>query len=156
MRQTLTAKKVLVRLLIGFVIGMIVGVLIPLITTGGSLVSSKVVGMVGGSKVAGTVISILLSGVMGLISFGGTLFYEIDSWNIAKATTLHLAIILAAYLSIGLFLDWLPHDIKWIFIMVAIMTAVFFMIWIIMYLIGISQTKKLNEIQKKYNDSEKR
>ena len=153
MRPGITANKVIIRLLIGFVIGMIAGVAIPLITTGGrSVVSSKFVVMMGGSTVLAAALSIFLSGIFGVISFGGTLFYEIDSWNVAKATTLHLAVILVGYLSVGLLLDWFPLDVKWILIIVVMMTAVFFIIWLIMYIIGKNQIKKLNEIQNKYKN----
>ena len=154
MESNISAKKVFIRMLIGFIAGIAVGILIPVVTGTQSVASPSLIDRVG-SKGAATAIHLFLSGIMGVAGFGGTLFYEADTWNVAKATTVHFSIVLAAYLSIGLLLDWFPLDIGWILLMVGIMTAAFFAIWIIMYLIGKSQTKKLNEIQKKYNrDSE--
>ena len=156
MRSNITAKKVIIRLLIGFIAGMAIGAIIPLILTGGrSLASQKIIDLMGGSVVAASMIDVFLAGILGTVSFGGTLFYEIESWNIAKATSLHLVIILIAYLSIGLFLEWLPLDIKWILIMSLIMTALFFTIWVIMYLTEKKKTEELNEFQKKYNKQNK-
>ena len=150
MKNSITAKKVIVRLIIGFVAGMAVGLLIPLIAGSESIASPRLVRWFGDTWVA-DVLQIILSGVMGIAGFGGTLLYEMDSLNVAKATLIHLAAVLVCFLSLGFVLEWFPPDIKWILPMCAIMVAAFFTIWMIMYLIGRRQIKKLNKIKKNYN-----
>ena len=137
-------KKFLRRGAIGFPLGILISILIPLLSGNDRLVPPALAQQVG-SEAAALVLNLVLSGLFGALCMGGTVFYEIEDWSLAKATFLHYLLIIACFPPLAWFLRWFtkPTDIL---IMTGIQTVAFFLIWLIMYLRCRAEVKELNEL----------
>lgn len=83
--------------------------------------------------------------LLAFVVAGASVFYQIESWGLAKATLLHLVLLYAAYLGSCLINRWLPWD----WLSVGIFTAVFVMgyllIWAVVAATIRATARKLNE-----------
>ena len=147
-------KMIIRRAFWGFSVGILAGDGIAMLT--GSLnagelvlVSDKVVNFAGSLALA-VVIQTVLSGLYGAITFGTTVFYEIESWSLMIATALHCLVVVGLFVPLSMFLGWGSDDPISYLIMIAFQVTGFFLIWLIMYLIYRKQVKELNELQDSY------
>lgn len=148
-------KKILKLALLGFVLGMLIGNLIaysfadksvqPLV-----IVSSALIRRTGSVKAA-MITQTLLSGLLGAISFAGTVFYdpELFDWGMTRAVTSHYLLVMSVNIPIAYFCGWFPFSFKNLLIWIAIMTFCYFIIWLIMFLRYRKETNELNEILKR-------
>lgn len=124
-------NKFLIRSLIGFILGMFVGIAIWI----------AIYGPVFG---AGFIPDLILSGVLGLVPFGGTVCYEIESWSLLRATLVHYSTTILIFLINSLTLGWFGYGSS-LLIAVVLFTAAFFAIWLGEYL-GYKKTiREMNE-----------
>ena len=128
---------------IGFVMGMVMGNLIAWFT-GGTLVNARLAAWTG-SEAASIVIQTVVSGLLGAIAMGGTMVYEIERWPLLAMSVTHYLMIAVTYVAIALLLGWADSPKKLIR-MLLIQLAVYFIIWLIMYLRYRAQVRKLNEL----------
>ena len=83
------------------------------------------------------------SALFGAVNMGAARIYDIENWSIVRVTVTHYALSLGSFVICNILLGWFgPEEILIVFI---IFTAVYFLIWLIMYLIGKKQVKALNE-----------
>lgn len=137
-------KQFMRRGAIGFPLGIFILILISLLSGNDSLVSPVLAQQVG-SEAAALALNLVLSGIFGALCMGGTVFYEIEDWSLAKATFLHYLLVIACFPPLAWFLRWFtkPTDIL---IMTGIQTVAFFLIWLIMYLRCRAEVKELNKL----------
>ncbi len=144
-------KSILIRAGIGFLMGMAVGNIIAVLTTCSAdgpvqFYSDFLLERTGSAAVA-ALLQTLLSGVYGAVSMAGTVTYEVEQWSLVRATLTHYLIIVLCYPPLALLLGW-SSDVWEILIAIGIMTAVFFLIWLIMAAIYRRQVQKLNEMNR--------
>ena len=145
-------KSLLIRCAIGFVMGLAFMVVVPALINGvpiGSVpgYSDRFQAIVG-SPAAAKLLNLLVIGLFGMACMGCTVFYEIESWSLAKATLTHYLVIALGYLLVSRVLCWdMPP--KLFLLIEGIMTVCFFLIWLIMYLLYKKQVRELNELMKK-------
>lgn len=141
-----TAKKIVRQALIGFLIGVVIGNLIIFFTSGNgetALYSQTLLRKTGSPKAA-FLMQNLLSGLLGAVSMAGSIFYELDDWEMSRAAVTHYLLSLGAYFAIAFFCGWIKPDWSQIFIMIIIMTAAYFLIWLIMYLLCRKEAEELD------------
>ena len=145
-------KKVIHYLVFGFLEGAVVGNLIAFLTSLGSGHMGVVTPTLAARVTLGgaIVLQSLLTGVLGVAAVGGMLYYEIERWSLAKATVVHFAGIVVAYVGAALALDWLPLTVAAYAISIAVMAFAFGVIWLVMYLRWRAQVHKMNEELKEY------
>ena len=83
--------------------------------------------------------------VLGFVVAGASVFYQIESWGVAKATLLHLALLYVAYLGSYLLNNWLPRD----WLSVGIFTGVFVLGYLVIWAVVVASitvtARKLNK-----------
>ena len=141
--------KTLKRAGIGFLLGMVIGNIIPLLggawdENGFIPASNLLIERVGDITLA-IFIQNIASGIFGALCFGGMSLYDIEKWPLALATVSHCGIIIVAFLPIAILLGWV-YSLTDILIMIGIQIAVFFMIWLIIYMNYRKQVRELNEL----------
>ena len=83
------------------------------------------------------------SALLGAVNMGAARIYEIESWSAVRVTLTHYILCLGSFLLADVLLGWFgPGEMLVVFI---VFTAVYFLIWLIMYLRGKKQVKLLNE-----------
>ncbi len=148
-------KKILTLAGLGFLLGMAMVTLIFMLfsrTGDGSFrfVSESLVSRTG-SVPAATVLQLLLCGLYGALCMGGTLLYEIENWPLARSTLVHYLMIALGYLPPALLLGW-SMGAEELLAVEGIMTAGFFLIWLLMYLRFKAQVRELNELLEKQKE----
>ena len=146
-------KKLFIHSVVGFLLGAGVGNLIAFLlgsSSDGGIVSVELVAKTG---LAGAIVlQTFLSGLLGMISVGGMLLYEIDKWSLAKATIVHFVSIAACFVGIAIILHWFPLIFVYYAIALGAMAVGFFIIWIIMYLLWKKEVNRMNQELKEYKD----
>ena len=133
----------------GFILGMAIGNIIAIVTSyaaGGEVLAfSPELLEKTGSAAAALLLQTLLSGLMGAVSFGGVILYEIDSLPLPAVSIIHCAMILAVYYPIAFSLYWLEPTVRDAGMMGCIMIAVYAVIWLIMYIRYRMEVRGMNE-----------
>lgn len=143
-------KRILILAAIGFPMGVLIAFLIALMGNGSEMhfFSETLLIRMGGNLSAATAVNILVCGLYGSACMVGTVFYDIERWPLALATVLHYLIVVLGCLDCFLLLGW-GDGIRDYLITAGLQTAVFFLIWLIMYLRYKAQVKELNELNQK-------
>ena len=144
-------KTIFRRANLGFSVGILLGDGIAILT--GSLSAGELV-MVSGqllnltdNVILAFLIQTLLSGLYGAITFGTTIFYDIERLSLIVATALHCLVVVGLFIPISFFLGWGSGDPVTFLIMIGCQILGFFIVWLIMYLSYKKQVKELNEMQ---------
>lgn len=149
-------KRILIRAGLGFLFGIALGILIAVcmsIVSGDriQLYSDILLARVGNPMTA-LLLQFLFSGLYGAICMGGMLVYQIEHWPLLRASTVHFFMTMLPFPPIALLLGWCGG--KDLAVIIGIMTVVYFMIWLVMYLIYRAQVRELNQINQKQNGAE--
>ena len=132
-------EKFLLKASIGGILGVFVGVGIGMLFDGDP-VSDRVP----------LIAQIFLSAMMGVVGNGGSIVYYFESWSIAKMTLVHFSCTIVYFIVMGLILDFGPPSVY--LIMIGIMTVVYFIIWILSYISGKREVKRMNEELKSFKN----
>ena len=87
-------------------------------------------------------IEIVGSGIFGAAAMGGSIVYSLEDWGVTKATFVHYIITFMAFFVVNELLNWFPYSI--LFIVIIIMTIMYFIIGLIEFLICRAQVRQLN------------
>ena len=149
MKKNSTAKKIILRSLIGAPIGLaistIITIIISVIINDGNfypVVPSLVDDF--GSQLNAVLVQSLCSLLYGAVWGGTSIIWELDSWGLLKQTTTHLIICSSATFPIAYFMHWMPKNLIGIFIYVGIFLAIYFGIWLSQYFAIKARLKELN------------
>lgn len=133
-------KKALLMSLIGFVLGIVVGICILLVTEPGSLSF--------GGHILTMILYYVFCGLLGALSMGTSVIYDIESWSIFRCTVTHFLITIVGFIAfyaglIAIGVSSLPPSGISIFI-IAVFVVVYFCIWLVQYLVFRHKVKKMN------------
>lgn len=149
-------KKLLIYAAVGFLFGMaamfLVSSLLNHTPLGSRIYSDRLLAAVG-SPEAATALSLGVMGLFGSLCICGTLFYEIESWSLTKATAAHYLSMSLGYLIPNWVLCW-DIPLKMFLIIEGFMTLGFFLIWLAMYLYFKRKVKKLNSMLLRKKEAE--
>ena len=90
----------------------------------------------------------LFSGLYGALCMGGTVVYELEDWPLLRVSLTHYLICIVPYLPISLLLGW-NSGIAELLIVMGVMTVVYFIIWLIMFLRYRAEVRELNDINRR-------
>ena len=145
-------NKIAIYLIVGFTVGAAIGDLIAFLSAtlsgGEGIVAAELVTKIG--LVGAIVLQTFLSGILGLISIGGMLLYEIEKWSLAKATIVHFLSIAICFVGISLVLRWFPVKFSYYAVALGAMAVGFVIIWVIMYLKWKKEVREMNEELSEY------
>ena len=94
-----------------------------------------------GTEILLGVISVYL---LAFIHAGASVFNQIEEWGLNKSIACHFGTLYAAYSFCYLVNTWIPFDIKIFGIFTAVFNAIYFVVWIIVYLSVRNCSKKIN------------
>ena len=143
--------RVIVYSSIGFGYGVLAGVLISALTSSAGysdgafrICSPEFIDAVG-NPMAALTIQMLATGLYGVLCMGGSAIYSIESWGLLKCTLIHYIMCIGTFPVMGFLLRWYnAGNISYLFIMLAIMTGVYVLIWLVNYLSYRIELKKIN------------
>ena len=142
---------------IGFIMGALVEFIITMMINLGygefSLIAGNLSERYG--DIAAIILQILLPGMMGAVNFATTFVYNSDRFNIVTATITHAAIVLVTVMSVGSFMQWFELNPASIAVFTALMAAIYFMIWFLMYSKSKAQIQEINEALERRRSEQK-
>lgn len=151
-------KKIVLRGIFGFPVGIAIGYLITicisLIWADGyyapcvpELISAI------GNEIKAVVLQAFLCGLLGTGFAASSVIWEIENWSITKQTGIYFIITSVIMLPIAYVTYWMEHSIAGLFSYFGIFALIFVIIWIIQFMIGKHNVKKMNENLHNVNDS---
>lgn len=143
-------KKIILRSILGFPIGIAIGYLITifisLVWTEGyyapcvpELISAM------GNEINAVILQALLCGVVGAGFAASSVIWEIENWGIIKQTGIYFTIASIIMLPIAYFLYWMEHSVVGFLSYFGIFVFIFVFIWIVEFVIGKQNVKKMNQ-----------
>ena len=143
-------KKIVLRSILGFPIGIAIGYLITIFISLGwangyyspcvpELISAM------GNEINAVVLQALLCGLLGTGFAASSVIWEIEKWGIIKQTGIYFIIISVIMLPIAYFAYWMGHSIVGLFSYFGIFVLIFAFIWIIQFVIGKHNVRRMNE-----------
>jgi hypothetical protein len=87
--------------------------------------------------------------VVGFVVAGASVFYQVESWGLARATLLHLLLLYFAYLGMYLLNNWLPRDRLSVGIFTGVFVLGYLVIWAVVVASITVTARRLNEKIKK-------
>jgi len=91
-----------------------------------------------------TLVAILSIYALAFIQAGATVFKEVESWSLIKATFFHFTLLYAAYVTCYLINSWIPFDARVILLFTVIFVAGFFAVWAAVYVSVKLISRRLN------------
>ncbi len=143
-------KKIILRSIFGFPIGITIGylitIIISLVWANGyytPCVPELITAM--GSEINAVVLQTLLCGLIGAGFAASSAIWEIESWGIIKQTGIYFIIISLIMLPVAYFMYWMEHSVIGVLSYFGIFVLIFAFIWIIQFVIGKHNVKRMNE-----------
>ena len=98
---------------------------------------------------------LLLAGIYGAVAMASSLIYSIEKWSIARTTVTHFLLIFSLYCALGFSLDWFRPGDTTFWIIMAVMAAAYFLIWLSQYLSYKRRVRQMNDDLKKLKSSQR-
>ena len=148
-RRELTGKAVNLALA-GSVTGMVGCNLIALVMSAwligdASMITDTLIARTG-SPVAAMAVQTLLSGIYGAYTFAGILLYYSERLSLLKATIIHCAMIVIAFIPLEIYMGWTDFTLRDIAVMAGNQIIGFAIVWLIMDAKYRREVRELNEL----------
>ena len=142
-------KKVMERVLKGFCIGVLSCYILTIVISycigdGCYHPCSSDLIEVAGSGVAVVTFQLVLSGIAGAAFLGGTCIWQIDSWNLAIQSAVHLLITAIAMLPVVLLSGCIEYSASDLIIYAATFAIIWLIVWVGKFLILRFMIRKIN------------
>ncbi|MDO4168967.1 MAG: DUF3021 domain-containing protein [Lachnospiraceae bacterium] len=143
-------KKIVLRSIWGFPIGIAIGYLITIFISlvwANGYYSPCVPELISamGNEINAVILQTLLCGLLGTGFAASSIIWEIDNWSTIKQTGIYFIIISVIMLPVAYCSYWMEHSIVGVFRYFAIFILIFAFIWIIQFLTGKHNVRKMNE-----------
>ncbi len=90
-------------------------------------------------------LAIVSTYILAFVQAGSTVFNQIEHWSLLKSLFFHFISIYLAYSGCYILNSWIPFEPIVLLIFTALFVVTYFIIWITVYLIVKSASKKLNK-----------
>lgn len=98
------------------------------------------------NQLAAFLIHSFACGLLGMIMLGAAMIYEIDEWDLLKATIAHFIIILISFYLTAFSLRWFsPSNLKAVCTSLSMFVVMYSCIWLSQYLSCKEQVKEINQ-----------
>ncbi len=143
-------RKIIARFIWGFPVGIAIGYLITICS---SLVWAEgyyspcmpelVSAM--GNEIRAVMLQALLCGILGGGCAAGSVIWEIEDWSLVKQTGVYFFVVCMVMMPTAYFMYWMERSAAGFLSYFGIFALMFAFIWIIQFMIGKRDVKKLNE-----------
>lgn len=89
-------------------------------------------------------LAVVSSYILAFVQAGASVFNQIEEWPLTKSLFCHFSLLFVAYSLTYVLNSWIPFEPMVLLIFCIIFVAVYFIIWITVYLLVRAHTKKLN------------
>lgn len=141
---------------LGIALGYVITILISLIWADGyySPCVPELVETLG-NEIKAVILQTLLCGLLGAGFAASSVIWEIEHWSIVKQTGIYFLIVSVIMMPIAYFTFWMEHSITGILSYFGIFVLIFAVIWMVQFVIGKHNVKKMNEkiSEEKQDDS---
>ena len=137
-------KKGIILGLIGAAAGIGIGLVITL------------AGIAGGEaqgSIPELILYFFMSGMLGFVNMGASVMYNIEHWSIARATGTHFTVSIISFYVFGFAIHWLDPGEVMFYIITAIFIVVYFIIWLIQYIRYKKEIRKINDDLKRFRSN---
>lgn len=143
-------KKIVLRSILGFPVGIAIGYLITIFVSlvwANGYYSPCVPELISamGNEIKAVILQAFLCGLLGTGFAASSVIWEIENWSIMKQTGIYFVIISVIMLPVAYFAYWMEHSIVGIFSYFGIFVLIFAIIWMIQFVIGRHNVRKMNE-----------
>ncbi len=144
-------KKIIIfRSILGFPVGIAIGYLITIFISlcwadgyyapcVPELISAT------GNEINAVILQAILCGFLGAGFAASSVIWEIENWSILKQTGIYFIIVSVIMLPTAYFSYWMEHSIAGFFSYFGIFVLIFAFIWMIQFVIGKRNVRKMNE-----------
>ena len=142
-------KKIMIRGLLGFPLGIAIGYLITIIISLGwangyyNPCVPALVDMMG-NEINAVILQTVLCGLLGTGFATSSVIWEIERWGLVKQSGIYFVIISLVMMPVAYLAYWMEHSVKGFFSYFGIFALFFVLIWIVEFIIGRHNVKKLN------------
>ena len=143
-------KKIVLRSLFGFPIGIAIGYLITIFLSLGfangyysPCVPELILAM--GNEINAVMTQAALCGILGVGFAASSVIWDIDHWSMIKQTGIYFSVISIIMLPVAYFAYWMEHSVVGFLIYFGIFILIFAIIWIVHFIAGKHNVKKMNE-----------
>lgn len=149
-------KKIFLRGILGFPIGVTLGYFITIVLSliyANEYYSPCVPDLISimGSEIYAVLVQALLCGLLGTGFAAASVIWEIDHWGIVKQTGIYFIISSVIMMPIAWITYWMEHSVSGVLKYFGIFVLIFVLIWIIQFVIGKNDVKRMNENLDKKN-----
>lgn len=143
-------KKIVSRSLLGVPIGIAIGYLITIFCSLGVAdgsywpCSSELITAMG-NEIHAVVLQAILCGLLGAGFAASSVIWEIETWSLVKQTGIYFMMISVIMLPIAYFAYWMEHSVAGVLRYFGIFVFIFAIIWIVQFVIGKRNVRKMNE-----------
>ncbi len=138
---------------LGLAIGYLITIIISLILANGyysPCVPELTVMM--GSEIKAVLLQALLCGILGMGFAASSVIWEIENWGIVKQTGIYFLIVSVIMMPVAYFTFWMEHSLNGVLSYFGTFVLIFAVVWIVQYLRGRHNVKKMNEaLHKRHN-----
>ncbi len=150
-------KKIIIRSVFGFPVGIAIGYLITIFSSlffangyyspcAPELLSAM------GNEICAVILQALLFGLLGAGFAASSVIWDMENWSTVKQTGIYFSVISVIMLPMAYFMYWMEHSIGGFFIYFGIFILIFLIIWIVQFITGKRNVRKMNEnLRKKKN-----
>ncbi len=143
-------KKIILRSILGFPVGIAIGYLITIFISLGwangfytPCVPELIFVM--GNEINAVILQAFLCGLLGTGFAASSVIWEIENWSIIKQSGIYFLITSVIMLPIAYLSYWMEHSIIGFFSYFGIFVLIFAFIWMIQFVIGKHNVRKMNE-----------
>ena len=97
-----------------------------------------------GNQLNAVILQTILCAILGGGFAMASVIWEIDSWSLAKQSSVYFLVISVVMLPIAYFANWMKHSITGVLSYVGIFVMIFAAVWISQYLLWKRRIKKMN------------
>jgi len=94
-------------------------------------------------------LSIVSTYILAFVQAGASVFNQIEDWPITKSLLCHFSLLFITYSLCYILNSWIPFEPIVLLVFSGIFVATYFIIWITVYLVVKSTSKKFNSVLKK-------
>ena len=139
-------KRAAIGLPLGIAIGYIITICISLGIGDGKYVAyvPELAESLGGSELTAVIVQAALCALLGAVSAGSSVIWEMDRWSLAKQSVVFFVLLSVVMMPIAYIARWMEHTVAGFVSYFGVFAAIFFLIWLVRFVFWKKKIAGLN------------